>query len=319
MSCFTPNYIVYAYGKPGRFAGRLNQTAIDAYNTNPDAQLVPIPCGRCNGCRKDYAKRWADRCLLEYHTERPYGRQKAIFITLTYDNPHLHYVTCTDCVPRQSLYKRDLQLFFKRLRKSGYRCRYLACGEYGSKTKRPHYHAIIFGLDVATFADAVRIDRDEAGNISYTSSELAQIWGNGNIQFSDANYATMCYTAQYVVKKIYHSDSLLDEYKGREIPFIVTSRKPGIGADYFDGYPFAQVALPDSDGNVIKISRPRCVMDKLKLSDPELYESIKSQQRQLSADKRDLISDTVNVPWLTWLDDQKRRSERFMDNERDLY
>lgn len=79
-----------------------------------------------------------------------------MFLTLTYDDLHL---------PEDlSIHKKDLSGFFKRLRSElDYdgkgRIKYYACGEYGEKgglvrngdhagkiIKRPHYHAIVFGL-----------------------------------------------------------------------------------------------------------------------------------------------------------------------------
>jgi hypothetical protein len=59
---------------------------------------------------------------------------------LTYDDEHLP--------PNNSLLKKDLQKFFYKLRQKikPIKIRYFAVGEYGSnKTKRPHYHIILFG------------------------------------------------------------------------------------------------------------------------------------------------------------------------------
>ena len=71
-------------------------------------------------------------------TEEAKLHKENCFITLTYNNNNL---------PKyKSLVKKELQDFFKRLRKKyGEGIRYYACGEYGPKGKRPHYHAIIFG------------------------------------------------------------------------------------------------------------------------------------------------------------------------------
>ena len=94
-----------------------------------------VPCGSCIGCRIDYAKQWADRCMLEakYHDEN-------YFLTLTYDNNHLDTITrhYTDSKTGEyctmlSLNKRDVQLFFKRMRKAGLQFRYYCVGEYGEK------------------------------------------------------------------------------------------------------------------------------------------------------------------------------------------
>ena len=71
---------------------------------------------------------------------------KTRFLTLTYADEHLP--------PNGSLVVADLQKFIKRLRKhyakrnNGIKLRYYACGEYGDRYGRPHYHAIICGLSL---------------------------------------------------------------------------------------------------------------------------------------------------------------------------
>jgi len=101
----------------------------------PDGLLVP--CGKCMHCRVAKRREWSLRMLHELDEH-----EDSIFITLTYDE---------DNVPENmSLRKADLQKFFKRLRKAlGDRTiKYFACGEYGDKTERLHYHSIIFGLSL---------------------------------------------------------------------------------------------------------------------------------------------------------------------------
>ena len=94
-----------------------------------------VPCGRCLGCRAAKSKEWAQRLL----NEQAYWRTES-FITLTYDDKNLP--------EGGKLVKSDLQLFFKRLRKNiDWPIKYYACGEYGDVTFRPHYHAIVFGID----------------------------------------------------------------------------------------------------------------------------------------------------------------------------
>lgn len=103
---------------------------------SPDKVRYPagliVPCGKCLSCRIAKRKEWSIRLLneLEYH-------KKAVFVTLTYRD---------ECMPQNgSLKKVDMQNFIKRLRKYE-KIKYYLCGEYGPKTERPHYHAIIFGL-----------------------------------------------------------------------------------------------------------------------------------------------------------------------------
>lgn len=92
-----------------------------------------LPCGKCIMCRKGKVNEWAYRLCLEKSIWKD-----ASFITLTYNEENL---------PENGLLvKSDLQKFFKRLRKY-VDVRYFACGEYGSQFGRPHYHAIVFGLN----------------------------------------------------------------------------------------------------------------------------------------------------------------------------
>lgn len=97
---------------------------------------IKIPCGQCAGCRMQKTREWADRMILELDHSK-----KAVFLTLTYNDDHLP-VKCqvTTGQMEMTLQKRDLTLFFKRLRKffKGKELRYYAVGEYGSHTLRPH-------------------------------------------------------------------------------------------------------------------------------------------------------------------------------------
>jgi len=98
-------------------------------------QDIVVPCGHCPFCAVTRRSDWATR--LHYEAKKHYGSK---FVTLTYSNNNM---TWDHGVPQ--LNKRDLQLWFKRVRKAGYKFRYYAVGEYGSKTFRPHYHVLVFG------------------------------------------------------------------------------------------------------------------------------------------------------------------------------
>lgn len=94
------------------------------------SDFIEIPCGQCIECRLQYARDWANRCMLEaqYHDEN-------WFLTLTYDDDHLpdrhELVNCDtgEIVPSPivSLNKDELSAFMKRLRKNtGQKIRFLA-------------------------------------------------------------------------------------------------------------------------------------------------------------------------------------------------
>lgn len=124
------------------------------------------------------------RCVNEASTH-----DDNCFITLTYDDEHLP--------PNGSLNKADLQKFWKRLRKKKPYFRYYACGEYGDRTQRAHYHACLFGID---FEDKIEF-RKIGDNTLYLSAELTQTWGNGNTSVGALTFETAAYTARYVMKK----------------------------------------------------------------------------------------------------------------------
>ena len=104
-----------------------------------------LPCGKCEYCRKQMAEQWATRIELEAKEW-----DDVIFLTLTYDDDHIPYGEILKgyrSIQRQTVNKRDVQLFIKRLRKAYKKpIKYFLAAEYGDRTKRPHYHAIVFGL-----------------------------------------------------------------------------------------------------------------------------------------------------------------------------
>lgn len=112
---------------------------IDSYGDEQPLFLV-VPCGKCVLCREKKANEWVSRAMCETQssTNIPY------FITLTYND---------NCLPRNGVRKRAAQLFMKRLRinlsrYSGedFNLRFFLCSEYGSKTGRPHYHALLWNV-----------------------------------------------------------------------------------------------------------------------------------------------------------------------------
>lgn len=160
---------------------------------------VQLPCGKCTGCIIDRSHEWSIRI---YQEASLYDRNS--FVTLTYDDSHLPDDSRLDI--------RHLQLFWKRLRHLG-PVRYYACGEYGSETRRPHYHAIVFGQDFRSH------DTLPVGEGLYATPFLTDTWGMGHVTVADVTMATCCYVAGYVNKKL-----------GVDDGFQLMSRRPGIGS-----------------------------------------------------------------------------------------
>lgn len=112
---------------------------VDCYGDEQPLFLV-VPCGKCILCREKKANEWVSRAMCETQssTNVPY------FITLTYND---------NCIPKNGVRKRAAQLFMKRLRINLARytgeelnIRFFLCSEYGSKTGRPHYHALLWNV-----------------------------------------------------------------------------------------------------------------------------------------------------------------------------
>uniref|UniRef100_A0AAU8AWW4 Replication initiator protein n=1 Tax=Dulem virus 172 TaxID=3145649 RepID=A0AAU8AWW4_9VIRU len=198
------------------------------------SEFTEIPCGQCIGCRLDYSRQWANRCMLEASEH-----SSSFFLTLTYDDDHLpanEIINVTTGEIKQSpvhtLVKKDLSGFMKRLRKNtGQKLRFYGCGEYGGETFRPHYHVIVFGLEL----DDLQIyKRSTAGFWYYNSETVQKCWKNGFVVVCDVSWDTCAYTARYVTKKLKGEPAQIYEEFNLVPPFVNMSRKPGIARNYYE-------------------------------------------------------------------------------------
>lgn len=117
--------------------------------------------------------------------------EKSCMLNLTYDDDHLP--------EHGQLWKDDLQRFFKRLRKN-FKFRYVASGEYGEKTRRPHFHIALFGVDFSD--DRVLFGRASSGDRTFTSASVSEHWKYGNHLIGTLNFESAAYIARYIMKKI---------------------------------------------------------------------------------------------------------------------
>ncbi len=238
MSCYHPqNAIVLgvdpATGKKKlRFVGE-NQVSPLSF---PGKEVIQVACGKCIGCRIDRSRQWANRCMLElqYH-------DSAYFVTLTYDDDHVPKSYYPDPQTGEAhvsltLCKRDFQLWMKRLRKkfSDDKIRFFACGEYGGETKRPHYHAIVFGLHLSDCVKYKTVREGDSFYTYYNSDSLQETWPNGFVVVGEVTWESCAYVARYVTKKL--SGPHADFYKKFNLvpEFSDMSRRPGIARQYYD-------------------------------------------------------------------------------------
>lgn len=232
MACFHPNYVrqrldsdtgalVSVFLGPDPFADPATFGSLeDLFSGKCKQIIVPTPCGHCIGCRMDYARQWADRMVMELQTN-----SDAIFVTLTYRPADLPLSPSG----LGTLKKRDPQLWLKRLRRRfpDRHIRYYLCGEYGSKTQRPHYHAILYGLKLSDFPDCCLRSCNELNQPFYSSQIFADIWQKGFCLISSVSWQTCNYVARYVSKKQKDFD-----WADRLPPYNLSSRNPGIGYDF---------------------------------------------------------------------------------------
>lgn len=191
--------------------------------------LMMRPCGVCMYCRINYARQKAVRALHELQYW-----DCASFLTLTLEDQHL---TFRPGAIAPTLVKRDLQLFFKRLRKhiEPRKISYMACGEYGEDNGRPHYHVILYGENFAD--DRVFFERS-GDNDLYTSPTLDHLWEyKGLAVIGDVTFDSANYVAGYTVKKLNGKQGAAAyENQGRIPPFGLSSRRPAIGKRWIEDY-----------------------------------------------------------------------------------
>lgn len=159
-----------------------------------------VPCGKCYECKLRRVNTWAFRLMQEEKIS-----SSANFLTLTYNEENVPYASYAP-----TLWKPDLQNFFKRLRKlNKNKIKYYACGEYGS-LGRPHYHIILFNHDVETIEDSWSLNDKPIGRF----------------QLDECNEATIKYTVKYMQKK----SVVFGEHDDRIKEFSLMSK--GLGKNY---------------------------------------------------------------------------------------
>jgi hypothetical protein len=149
-----------------------------------------------------------------------YFHERASFVTLTYSDENLPYTL--EGAP--CLCKRDVQLWLKRLRKhfSDRQIRYYLAGEYGTKTHRPHYHALLFGVGPSELDELYLQYGGKSGERRH--SLLSDSWSFGLVHVGDVQRESIQYVAGYVTKKFTKKGD------GNVPEFALMSRRPGIGA-----------------------------------------------------------------------------------------
>lgn len=302
MPCYKPLKAYYGPGGP-KFK------ITESFGTR---HPIELPCGRCIGCRLQKAKEWALRCTHEAQMH-----EHNQFVTLTYNDPSLP--------ENYSLDHLHFQKFIRALRQgTGKKIRYYMCGEYGNicpahghwvehpipdkpetpqcgtcRTGRPHYHAILFGLELPDrYLWYVR-----NGNRMYRSPTLEKYWHRGNSECTDVTFQSSGYVARYCLKKqngeyALRTYGILDPDTGEisqdEIikpPYTCMSLKKGIGETWYEKYksdlfPHDYAITPDGRQTPV----PAYYRRLLEAENPKLSEKLRKarvEKARLNTDNSD--------------------------------
>lgn len=200
-----------------------NQFASRAKNAKPPVlclnpyidkqQKVAFKCGKCLICRYGNMSRWRSRLYFEATTTAP---DSILFCTFTFSPDSLNFIV-ENGLSFRSIHTPILKRFRKFLHYTyGAKCRYWWAFELGSKTKRPHFHAVIF-------LDGVKVNN----RIVY---ELERNWtfGFSKVEPLRDSERGMRYVSKYNVKQEFYEQENLELGTDYPKPFSMKSKALGI-------------------------------------------------------------------------------------------
>lgn len=185
-----------------------------------------------------------------------------IFLTLTYAEEHLK---------SPKLIYKHFQDFMKRLRKDNPQqdVGVFVTGEYGTKTKRPHWHAILFNYCPT---DGTLKYCNHRGDKVYESATLQKLWPWGISEYGSVTLESAGYCARYAAKKLAHGNDDEHDYK----PISKKSSKHAIGKKFLEKYwrsifNLGKCIILKPDGSSFESSIPRYYEKWLQKNEPEAW------------------------------------------------
>lgn len=278
MPCSSPNAAVRLPGKTVNGKQRIKIFG-KALSSEFQAQQL-LPCGQCIHCRLEKSREWAIRLVQENKSH-----DESCFLTLTYDDDHVPI--------NGSLIKSDFQTFFKDLRgRLDYygeaKIKFFGVGEYGEKSGRPHYHALIFGQSFrCPIGQCVgdEVEPARSGARQFVHGVLSEVWPKGRHRISEVSFESAAYVARYALKKV--TGAAKEDHYGERVPEFLSSSN-GIGRGHFEAwkediYPQDRVVVPGRG----QFAPPRYYDRLLEKADPEMYAKVQAQR----ADREKLDGD----------------------------
>lgn len=176
-------------------------------NTN---QYLPIflavPCGKCIICRDKKIKEFVGRVGCDMET---FDTGVKLFVTLTYANEHLPATGLVDPLEIRMFMVRlrlYLERYYKR-KKIDYpvnSLRWAACGEYGTRRGRPHYHIMLWNLPRVHDADIYNLLTYK--RIIHKAWLYKCQWQALRVEFPKNETKSVRYIAKYMAKSVVSND-----------------------------------------------------------------------------------------------------------------
>lgn len=186
-------------------------------------EFLKVPCGTCVACRINETTDWSIRALYELH-----DFENASFVTLTYNEENYP----KDCSVHKEVLSDWWDNFQHKVKKEkGISPRIFSCGEYGSRTNRAHYHAILYGLNPDPF-DKHNYDRELIANSWKFCDRDMFLWNRYDFNKNAINFCTretIQYVAGYIQKKLksYQAKEVYEKF-GKQAPFKLASKSLGL-------------------------------------------------------------------------------------------
>lgn len=191
MPCAIPIRIINPHYK--KIASELNE---DLYQyEGRDNFYLDVPCGQCANCLRTKGNNWSLRLNLEYKYLTPLEKRHSYFLTLTLSDEYINE-------DKSMLIRRYLE----RIRKyTGKSVKHWFISEFGSTTKRFHYHGLVF---------------------NFPNRELLKnLWHYGHLVIKPLNPRRIGYVCTYVNKNLKASNAEIEDPRFKQR--IWTS--PGLG------------------------------------------------------------------------------------------
>lgn len=264
-----------------------------------EVNYINVPCGKCYKCQETKSLEYAFRLYQEVnHSMNSY------FVTLTYEDSNLTFAFNEDTAEFQPcLVKSDLQAFFKRLRiylqrkiSKELRFKYFACGEYGFKFHRPHYHFILCSNSLLDLEQALNACED--------------CWDFGFVEIKPTNQNNIHYVTGYVTEKLCEAQDV--RFNDSDfIPIVPEFRlvSNNLGLSYvkeFEQYHKADKSRFFVNYNGHKITMPRYYRERLYSPNDRALHNMSVQNE---TDKKFRIIEN-DLDEFRQYEKQKRASER---------